>query len=168
MTRRTILGLGPAAVLALAAGLVTVILLVTFTGGPASAARVGFPTVVAHDVTFTASWEDDICGLRANTTTYHRKTEQVQFFERSDGTFVYRDVAVVTYESDYVDPALPDLSGRLTEVNHFILTQGKVFIAVTTYHDFFGDIRIFYRLHVTEEDGEPVVVREVDKVTGCP
>jgi hypothetical protein len=167
MTRRTILDLGPAAVLALAAGL-SVIPLMILPAGPASAAPVGSPTIVAHDVTFTASWDDDICGLRANTTTYHRKIEQVQVFERSDGTFVYRDVAVVTYESDYVDPALPDLSGRLTEVNHLILTPGAVVVAVTTYHDFFGDIRIFYRLHATEKDGELVVVREVDKVTGCP
>jgi hypothetical protein len=149
-------------------GLLFVALLMILTAGPASAAPVGSPTIVTHGETFTVSWDDDICGLRANTTTYHRKIEQVQFFERSDGTFVYRDVAVVTYESDYVDPALPDLSGRLTEVNHFVLTPGEVFVAVTTYHDFFGDIRIFYRFHVTVKDGEPVVEREIYKVTGCP
>src|SRR5215216_3598708 len=98
MNRRTALGVGPAAVLALAAGLLSVIPVLMLTAGPASAARVGSPAIIAHDVTFTASWDGDICGLRPNTTTYHRKIEQVQFFERADGTFVYRDVAVVTYE----------------------------------------------------------------------
>lgn len=136
--------------------------------GAAAADPVGSPTVVTHGVTFTVTWDGDICGGRANTTTYHRRIEQVQFFQRPDGTFVYRDVAVVTYESDYVDPTLPDLSGRLTEVNRFVLTRGEVFVGVTTYHDFVGDIRIYYRLHVTEREGEPVVIREVEKVTGCP
>src|SRR5215218_3251432 len=84
----------------------------------ATAAPVEAWTEVHHDVTFTASWPDDICGLRANTTTYTRHVEQTHLTRRADGTFSYHDVAVVTYLSDYFDPALPDLAGRLTEVIH--------------------------------------------------
>lgn len=141
---------------------------VLLSAAPASADPVGSPTTVLHDTTFTQSFDDDICGARASTTTFHREMEQVQFFERPDGSFRYRDVAVVTYESDYTDPALADLSGRLTEVNNFILTPGEAFVGVTTFHDFFGDVRIFYRLNIVQVSGEPVVVREVVKVTGCP
>ncbi|KRE98698.1 hypothetical protein ASG88_16750 [Nocardioides sp. Soil777] len=142
--------------------------LVLLLGGPASAEPVGAPTVVDHDVTFTAVFDGDICGPRANTTTFHRTMEQVQFFQRPDGTFSYRDVAVVTYVSDYDDPALPDLTGRLTEVNRFVATPGKAFVGVTTFHDFFGEVRIFYRFHTTQHGEETVVEREVLKVTGCP
>jgi hypothetical protein len=145
----------------------TVSAIMTLTG-PAAAAPVEAWTEVHHDVTFTATWPDDICGLRANTTTYTRKVEQVHLTRRADDTFSYHDVAAVTYVSDYVDPALPDLSGRLTEVNHFVLTPGETFLATTTYHDFFGDIRIFYRYHLTIVNDRPVVEREVDEVTGCP
>ena len=141
---------------------------VLLMANPAVAEPVDPGTTVTHDYTFTESFGDDICGDRANTTTFHRKVEQVQFFQLTDGTFFYRDVAAVTYESDYVDPSIPDVSGRLTEVNRFILNPGEVFVGTTTFHDFFGDVRIWYRLHITERDGEPVVVREVQKVTGCP
>jgi hypothetical protein len=142
--------------------------MVGLAAGPASAARVGSPTVVAHDTTFTEFFDGDICGARANTTTFHRRMEQVQFFERPDGTFKYRDVAVVTYVSDYVDPALQDLTGRLTEVNQFIFTPGQTFVGVTTFHDFFGPVKIFYRFHTTQRGEEIIVEREVLRVTGCP
>lgn len=142
--------------------------MVGLTAGPASAARVGSPTVVQHDVVFSEFFDGDICGEAANTTTFTRTMEQVQFFERPDGTFKYRDVAVVTYVSDYVDPALPDLTGRLTEVNQFVFTPGESFVGVTTFHDFFGSVRIFYRFHTTQHGEEIVVEREVLKVTGCP
>ena len=149
-------------------GLVLALPVVFAWAGPAAAAPVEAWTEVHHGSTFTATWEDDICGLRANTTTYTRKVEQVHLTRRPDGTFSYHDVAVVTYVSDYVDPALPDLYGRLTEVNHFVLTPGETFLATTTYHDFYGEIQIFYRVHVTIVNGQPVVERLVDKVTGCP
>jgi hypothetical protein len=101
--------------------------------GPGSASSIGSGDLA------TDRPEPRCCGNRANTTTYHRRVEQVQFSQRPTGTFLYRDVAVVTYESDYVDPTLPDLSGRLTEVNRFVLTRGEAFVGVTTYHDFVGD-----------------------------
>ena len=138
-------------------------------GGPAAADNlVNARTVVAHNTQETVDFDDDICGPRANTTTFFRKIEQVRFAERADGSFSYRDVAVVTYVSDYVDPALPTLTGRLTEVNHFILTPGETFVGTVTFHDFLGDIRIFFRAHVTVVDGEVKVDRTVNKVTGCP
>ena len=77
------------------------------------------------------------------------------------------DVAVVTYVSDYEDPAIPDAQGRLTEVNRFTLTRGGTFTATTTFHDFFGDVRIFVRYHLTEVNGTVRVEREVVHVTGC-
>jgi hypothetical protein len=135
---------------------------------PASAARPETWTVVDHDVTFTEEFPDDICGDRANTTTFTRKVEQVHLTAHRDGTFTYHDVAVVTYTSDYVDPSIPDVTGRLTEVNRFTFTRGEVFTATTTFHDFFGDVRIFVRFHLTDVGGTIRVEREVLDVSGCP
>jgi hypothetical protein len=148
--------------------IVLVLPAVLVSARPATAAQVEAWTEVHHDETFTATWPDDICGLRANTTTYTRKVEQIHLTSLGDGTFSYHDVAAVTYVSDYVDPALPDLFGRLTEVNHFVFHPGQTILATTTYHDFYGEIRIFYRYHLTAINGVPVVEREVNDVTGCP
>ena len=136
--------------------------------GPASAAPVERFTVVDHGLSHTATFPDDICGPRASTTTFTAKASLTHLTARPDGTFHYHDVAPVTYVSDYADPELPDLTGRLTEVNSFTFTPGGVFVAVTTYHDFFGDVRIFERVHITEVDGRLVVDREIIDVSGCP
>jgi hypothetical protein len=74
----------------------------------------------------------------------------------------------VTYESDYVDPAIEDVSGRLTEVVHFTFTPGGVFVGTTTFHDFFGDVKIVFSTHITQVNGETVVEHSVGRVTGCP
>jgi len=149
----------------------TVLLLAGSLGllpGPAAAAPVSTFTVVDHGLSHTATFPDDICGPRASTTTFTAKASLTHLTARPDGTFQYHDVAPVTYVSDYEDPALPDLTGRLTEVNSFTLTPGRAFVAVTTYHDFFGGVRIFERIHITEVDGRLVVDREVIDVSGCP
>ncbi|MEU4602452.1 hypothetical protein AB0F43_05685 [Kribbella sp. NPDC023972] len=49
------------------------------------------------------------------------------------------------------------MSGRLTEVDHAVLTTGETFIHSTTFHDYLGAVRIRYRLHLTMVDGRPVV-----------
>lgn len=149
-------------------GVVLAVPMILLGAGAATAARPEVSTVVQHDVTFTASFPDDICGPRANTTTFTGTVDQVHYLARADGTFLYRDVAVVTYVADYDDPTLPDLSGRLTEVNHFVLTPGDTFNGTTTFHDFAGDLRIFVRVHVTEVKGSVVVNREFVSFTGCP
>lgn len=136
--------------------------------GATSAAAAPSPTVVIHNEQETVVFGDDVCGPRANTTVFTRKIEQSRFDQRADGTFQFREVAVVTYESDYVDPAIPDASGRLTEVNHFAFTPGGVFVGTTTFHDFFGDVKIVLSVHITEVKGQIVVERSVERVTGCP
>jgi hypothetical protein len=137
-------------------------------GGATPAAAAPSPTVVVHNEQETVVFPDDICGPRASTTVFTRKIVQSRFTERADGSFQYREVAVVTYESDYVDPAVEDVSGRLTEVNHFSLTPGGVFVGTVAFHDFFGDVKIHSSVHITEVKGQIVVERSVDRVTGCP
>lgn len=125
-------------------------------------------TFVEHGATKTEFFPDDICGPRASTTTFTARTQQMQVLERPDGTWLYHEVAVVTYTSDYVDPALPDLTGTLTEVNHFTLTPGETFVGTVTFHDFAGDVKIFERHHVTMVGDEIVIQRDLLKFQGCP
>ena len=134
---------------------------------PAEAAANG--TVVTRGFTHTEYFPDDICGPRASTVTFTETIGQSQFILRADGTYVYREVAVVTYWADYVDPTLPDFSGRLVEVNHFIVTPGvNTDLVANTFHDFGGGLKIFERLNFKVVDGDVVVDREIIKVTGCP
>lgn len=153
---------------ALLALLASSLLLPLATSSSAQAASSSV-TVVEHGTTFTAYFPDDICGPRAATTTLTRRVEQIHLTRRADGSFSYHDVGVFTYKSDYVDPALPDLTGRGTEVNHYVLTPGGNFLATTTFHDFLGDIQIHVRIHLTVlADGTATVDRDVLSVTGCP
>jgi len=135
---------------------------------PAVGASAEGPTVVTHNDTHTASYPDgtDICGRpqAAHTDIWTVKTSQVHLNRATDGTGNYHDVAVVTYVSDYVDPTIPDLHGRLTEVNRFTLTPGQVYTSTTSFHDFFGDVRIWVKFHTTDVKGEVVVNREFVKV----
>jgi hypothetical protein len=126
-------------------------------------------TIVVRDFTQTQSFPDDICGPRASTVTWTYTVAQSQLVERADGTFSYRDVSVVTYVVDFVDPALADYPGRDVEVNHYILTPGENnFLVTNTFHDFGGDLKIWERLNVKVVGGEVVVDRFVLEATGCP
>ena len=135
---------------------------------PALAGPVSISQTVEHDVTFTAHFDDDICGLRSSWTTFNAKVAQSQLIERTDGSWSYRDVAAVAYVSDYDDPNLPTLYGRLTEVNHLVLTPGETFVVANTFHDFFGDVKIWSGYHLTVVDREPMVEFEILEVVGCP
>ena len=146
----------------------TLVLPALLVAGPAAAAPVDTRTVVEHNTTETIRFDDDVCGPRANTTTFTRKVVQSHITEGVDGSFNFHEVAVVTYVSDYDDADLPDLSGRLTEVNRFTRTPGGTFTGTVTFHDFFGDVRIHVKQHITEVRGRLVVEREVVKVSGCP
>jgi len=126
-------------------------------------------TVVTRGFTHTAFFPDDICGPRASTVTWTETLAQSQLIERADGTFSYRDVSVVTYAVDFVDPALADYPGRLVEVNHYILTPGdNSFIVTNTYQDFGGDLKIWERLNLKVVSDEVLVDRFLIKATGCP
>ena len=125
-------------------------------------------TVVSRGSIHSEFFGEDICGARATNVTWTETVSQWQYFERADGSWSYRDVATVTFEIDFVDPALADYSGRLTEVNHVILTPGDTFVVTNTYHDFGGDLKIWERLNVKIVDGQALVERGIFKVTGCP
>jgi hypothetical protein len=133
---------------------------------PAEASNNG--TVVSHGFTHTEFFPEDICGPRASSVTFTAKMAQWQYVERADGTWSWRDVSQVTYEVDFVDPALVDYSARLTEVNHYIMTPGDTFIVSNTYHDFGGGLKIWERLNIKDVKGDVVVDRGILKVTGCP
>jgi hypothetical protein len=130
------------------------------------------PAVVSNDIqhnqTETRYFDNDVCGPRANWTTFTRTLEKQRLVIRPDGTWNFQYTGVVTYVSDYDDPALPDLSGRLTEVGNFNLTPGETYVQTETFHDFYGDIQIRVKYHLTVVDGQPVVERATESVTGCP
>jgi hypothetical protein len=125
-------------------------------------------TAVTHGYTHTEFFPDDICGARASTATFTETMAQSQYVQRADGSWSYRDVSVVTYVGDYVDPSIADVTGRLTEVNHYIFRAPESFIAATSFHDFGGDLKIWERVNFKAVKGEVVVDRELVKVTGCP
>ena len=165
MTRRTILGLGPAALLTLAA----VLTVASFLMSAAPAGASENATSVDRGFTHTEFFADDICGARASTVTFTETMAQSQLIYRADGTFAYRDVAVVTYVVDFVDPALPDDSSRLTEVNHFILTPGEnTFVVSNTFHAKEGDLKIWERRNLKIVGDEVLVDTFVLEATGCP
>lgn len=166
MASRTNFGHGRLAVLAL-----TTTSLLAAGGGvlPATAAQATpNPTVVVRGYTHTETFPDDICGDRASVVTFTSTMYQSRFVERADGSWSYRDVSPVTYQVDFVDPNLVDYTGRLTEVNNFILTPGDTFVISNTYHDFGGDLKIWERTNFKLVDGEIMVDRFLIKVTGCP
>lgn len=134
------------------------------TAGPAASN----PTVVVHGYTHTEFFPDDICGDRASVVTFTSTVSQSRFAERADGSWSYRDVSPVSYEVNFVDPALTDYAGRLTEVNNFIFTPGETFIITNTYHDFGGDLKIWERTNFKLVNDEVIVDRFLIKVTGCP
>lgn len=126
-------------------------------------------TIVTHSSTRAESFPDDICGPRASTVTWTDTIAQSQLIERADGSFSYRDVTVVTYVVDFVDPALADYPGRDVEVNHYILTPGdNNFIVTNTFHDFGGDLRIWERRNLKVVGDDVLVDRFLLKATGCP
>jgi hypothetical protein len=137
---------------------------------PAAAHAAGdhSPTVTHNEVE-TVHFTEDICGPRENYTTFTRKVVVERLGDNGDGSFWYHYTARVEYVSDFVDPAIPDERGSLTEVINYRFTPGGVGISTTTFHDYLGhDIRIYIRSHQTEVDGELVVIREVSGVEGCP
>ena len=76
---------------------------------------------------------------------------------------------MVTYVVDFVDPALPDDSSRLTEVNHFILTPGEnTFVVSNTFHAKEGDLKIWERFNLKIVGDEVLVDRFFLEATGCP
>jgi len=134
----------------------------------ANAASDRSPTITHNEVE-VVHFDEDICGPRENDTTFTRKVIVERNVDLGDGTFWYHYTARVDYVSDFVDPAIPDERGSLTEVISFNLTPGGVAAWTTTFHDYLGhDIRIYERFHLTEVDGELVVIREVSGVEGCP
>ena len=128
----------------------------------------GHATNVQHNVTFVEEFADDICGPRANTTTFTYQTLVLHLTAKADGTFTFQEVITANYTSDFHDPAIPTASGRFTEVNHFASTPGGTSITAITSHDFLGGIRIFFRVHITEVDDNLVVSRELFDFSGCP
>jgi hypothetical protein len=155
MKKRYLL-IGALAALALAAGPM-----------PASA-ETSTSTVVVHGVTFTEFFPDDICGPRASTVSFTLRTVVMHLTEHADGTFTFHYTSTGTYHVDFVDPALADQESQFTEADTFTLTPGGTQIVSGAFHDFPTGLKIWERRHLTVVDGNPVVERDILKVTGCP
>lgn len=160
----------PARRFALAPPLATVALLVALL--PVSPAAAKPPpeksTAVIHGVTFSVVFPDDICGPRASTTTFTLRTQMIHVTERTDGSFNFQHTETGTYHVDFDDPSLPDEDSQFTDSIHHVRTPAGTDVINLAFHDFFGDIRIWERLHFTRVGERLVVEREILKVTGCP
>lgn len=153
---------------AIAAAMVVGVIASLSMPAAANAAADHSPTVTHNEVE-VVHYDEDICGPRENDTTINRKVVVERLGDNGDGSFWYHLTARVDYVSDFVDPAIPDERGSLTEVINYRFTPGGVGISTITFHDYLGqDIRIYIRSHLTEVDGELVVTREVSGVEGCP
>jgi hypothetical protein len=154
--------------MALAASALLAMPVLAATGTPVAADPTIVSREIQHNSVETIHFDDDICGPRANWTTFTRTLEKQRFVLRGDGTWNFQYTGVVTYISDYDDPSLPEVSGRLTEVGNYNLTPSMNYVATETFHDFFGDVRIWWKLNLKVVDGQPVVDRTMLEVTGCP
>lgn len=125
-------------------------------------------TVVSHGDTFSAFFPDDICGPRASTVTWSVRTQALHWDERPDGTFNVQWTQTGTYHVDFVDPALADQVSQYTDQIHHVLTPAQTEVYNETFHDFPTGLKIWVRIHATIVDGQMIVEREIDKVTGCP
>jgi hypothetical protein len=125
-------------------------------------------TVVLHGVTFTEFFPDDICGPPASTVAFTVRTDVTHLTERADGTFTFHHTDTGTYHVDFVDPALADQDSQFTESLLITLTPGGTEVVSLAFHDFPTGLRIWQRFHLTVVDGNPLVERDVLKVTGCP
>ena len=134
-----------------------------------AAAQATTSTTVSHPVPRSQFFPDDICGLRANVTTFDVRTSVEHISFSRSGAINYTFVETGTYRVDFVDPAFADQESQFTETIHFTQTPGGNEIVTTTFHDFPTGIRIYSRVHFTVfSDGRVVVDREINKVTGCP
>ncbi|WP_062298940.1 hypothetical protein [Demequina maris] len=140
-----------------ARGMLPLIAAVGLGLGFAAPAAADNGTEVVHGYVFSEDYEDDACSTEPNTTTYTVKTFHETFRPLGDDAWNYHYLAVVTYATDYVNPAMEDVTGRLTENITYRLTPGGVFEHTLTFHDFYGDVKIHERGHFTIVDGVPKV-----------
>ena len=109
---------------------------------------------------------DDICGDRANTTTY-TVTWRVHWVEFADSVhFSYTETG--RYVTDFDDPSIMDYESQFTEASHFDMTRGGTVTATEQFHDFPGSIQIKTHAVFAEVDGTVRVDRYSIDVTGCP
>jgi hypothetical protein len=86
-----------------------------------------------------------------------------------DGSFAFTDFETGTIFVDFDEPSIPDSSSQFTNIFQKNLTRGETLVVTETFHQCFEtDLRVSYRLHLTEVDGTPRVSKEIIKVTGCP
>lgn len=113
------------------------------------------------------SFPDDICGPRANTVTWTIRTQALHWTEQPDGTFNVQFTQTGTYHVNFDDPAIADQESQFTDAIHHVATPAGVEVFNETFHDFPTGIRIWVRIHATLVDGDLVVERVAERVTGC-
>jgi hypothetical protein len=148
---------------ALFAGVLAVGLAPAAFGAPAEK-----KTVVDHQVTFSLTAPDDICGPYPSEITFSVRTQTLHWTEEPDGRFNVQFTQTGTYHVDFVDPARTDQDSGYTDSIHHVFTPGQVEVFNETFHDFPDGIKIWVRIHATVVDGRLVVGRVVERVTGCP
>ena len=149
-----------------AVALAAVALLVTAAPSDAAGAGRG-STDITRGLNYSEVFPDDICGPRASLVTFNFRMQMLHFTER-DGTFNAQYTELLTYHVDFVDPALADQDSRVVDSIHHVFTPGQVKVFNETFHDFPNGLRIWYRAHETILNGDLIVQREVQRVTGCP
>lgn len=124
-------------------------------------------TTVDHDVTFSLTAPDDICGPYPAEITFSVRTQALHWTEEAD-RFNVQFTQTGTYHVDFADPTRRDQDSQYTDSIHHVLTPGKVEVFNETFHDFPDGIKIWVRIHAAIVDGRLVVERVVERVTGCP
>jgi hypothetical protein len=125
-------------------------------------------TEVLHDVVFVVVSPDDICGPNPAEITYRVRTQVLHATEGVDGQFNVQYTQTGTYHVDFTNPDVQDQVAQYTESIHHVFTPGETEVLNFAYHDFPDGVRIWQRTHVTVVDGQLVVERVIEKVTGCP
>ena len=131
-----------------------------------------------HRYAYTEVVTDDACGdvaggqgLRSGTFSLVENGHRTLWVY--EDSFLFVDVENGTYDYDFDDPSIPDVSGvRYTSPTRYLLTKSGNENYTENQVEFVpgapGGIRIWICVNVHWRDGLPYIEREVFNVTGCP
>ncbi len=142
--------------------------LMTLASAPAQAAgaKPSIERTIVHKEVTTEEFADDICGDRANTTTF---TTTWRYIVKSTGDsllVVFGETG--RYQTDFDDPSIDDYASQFTEAGHFNISPSGTVVYTSQFHDFPGTIEIHERIVFVESSGSVRVDRYDLTVTGCP
>lgn len=146
--------------------LITCLTMLAAAPAQAAGSKPPIDKTIVHKEVKVEEFTDDICGDRANSTTF-TTTWRLIVKESGDGLSVVFGESG-RYETDFDDPSIEDYSSQFTEAGHFNITPGGVVVYTMQFHDFPGTIDIRQHVVFVESNGSVKVERDDLTVTGCP